>query len=88
METAIASGDFDFLEQHLAHIKKDVEAIDKTIISLKLKNSPASKEAYQQKYSSEKTDSKLLSLLGTQPIQPLSEEKRTIREIIRQRFTR
>jgi len=55
MEAAIASGDLDFLEQHLAHIKKDVEAIDKTIISLKLKSSPASREVYQQKYSSEKT---------------------------------
>ncbi len=87
METAtLASGDLDFLEQHLAHIKKDVEAIDKTIISLKQKSS--SQSGYQQKYSTSGTDQKLLSLLGTQPIQSVGEEKRTIREILRKRFAR
>lgn len=87
METAtLASGDLDFLEQHLAHIKKDVEAIDKTIISLKLKSS--SGNGTQQKHTPVGTDQKLLSLLGTQPVQPLSEEKRTIRDILRQRFAR
>lgn len=86
METTIPSGELDFLEQHLAHIKKDVEAIDKTIISLKHKSS--SENGPQQKYSTLGIDSKLISLLGTQPVQSLSEEKRTIRDILRQRFAR
>ena len=84
METAIASGDLDFLEQNIAHIKKDVEAIDKAIISSKYKNSAK----IEQKYLPKGADQKLLSLLGTQPAQSANQEKRTIRDIIRQRFTR
>lgn len=84
METAITQNDMHVLEESLAHIQKDVEAISYTLTLLKQKTVSISIDSQLQ----EQIDPKLASLLGTQPKLSLREEKRIIREIVAKRFTR